>query len=139
MLRAGGPLDVLTPLSDCRQRTVEKMERKILGVSYMCWISTTGFCVVGYYVLDQFYSHLFLFCFSFVSLLSLLSGYHANSYHAPFIPHGLSRPYHHCTAITPVYISRLSRHSIFLLLGCHTRAITLYHTRKSGYHTRHSS
>ena len=75
---------------------------------------------------------------------SLFSGYHAEGYHAPSIPHGLSRPglsrlYHHCMAITPVYISRLSRQSIFLLLGYHTRAITLYHTRKSGYHTRHSS
>ena len=52
---------------------------------------------------------------------------------------GLSRPYHHCTAITPVYTSRLSRHSLVLLLGYHTRAITLHHTRKSGYHTRHRS
>ena len=38
MLRAGGLLDVLTPLSDCRQEPVEKMERIISGVSYMCWI-----------------------------------------------------------------------------------------------------
>ena len=39
MLRAGGLLDVLTPLSDCRHETVEKiMERRISGVSYMCWM-----------------------------------------------------------------------------------------------------
>ena len=32
-------LDVLTPLSDCRHETVEKiMERRISGVSYMCWM-----------------------------------------------------------------------------------------------------
>ena len=32
-------LDVLTPLSDCRQEIVEKiMERRISGVSCMCWI-----------------------------------------------------------------------------------------------------
>ena len=38
MLRAGGLLDVLTSLSDSRQETVEKiMERRISGVSYMCW------------------------------------------------------------------------------------------------------
>ena len=49
--------------------------------------------------------------------VSLFPAYHAKGYHAPSIPHGLSRPYHHCTAITPVYISRLPRHSIFLLLG----------------------
>ena len=42
--------------------------------------------------------------------------------------------YHVC-----VYISRLSYHSLILLLGYHTRAITLHHTRKSGYYTRHSS
>ena len=35
---------------------------------------------------------------------SLFSGYHTEGYHVPPIPHGLSRPYHHCTAITPVYI-----------------------------------
>ena len=38
-----------------------------------------------------------------------------------------------------VYISQLSRHSLVLLLGYHTRAMTLHHTRTSGYHTRHSS
>ena len=36
--------------------------------------------------------------------VSLFPAYHAKGYHAPSIPHGLSRPYHHCTAITPVYI-----------------------------------
>ena len=71
--------------------------------------------------------------------MSLFSRHHAEGYHAPPIRPGLSRPYHHCTAITPVYISRLSRHSLVLLLGYHTRAITLHHTRKTGYHTRHSS
>ena len=48
-------------------------------------------------------------------------------------PHLYRTGYHAC-----VYISRLSRHSLILLLGYHTRAITLHHTRKSGYHTRHS-
>ena len=33
-----------------------------------------------------------------------ITGYHAEGYHAPSIPHGLPRLYHHCTAITPVYI-----------------------------------
>ena len=32
-------LDVLTSLSDCRHETVERiMERRISGVSYMCWM-----------------------------------------------------------------------------------------------------
>ena len=47
-----------------------------------------------------------LFCL----LSCLFSGYHAKGYRAPSIPHGLSRLYHHCTATTPVYISRLPRH-----------------------------
>ena len=62
---------------------------------------------------------------------------------------GLPRPIYTPRAITPlpplhgyhacVYISRLSRHSLVISLGYHTRAITLHHTRTSGYHTRHSS
>ena len=39
MLRAGGLLDVLTSLSDCRHETVERiMERRISGGSCMCWM-----------------------------------------------------------------------------------------------------
>ena len=38
------------------------------------------------------------------SILCLYPGYHAEGYHAPSIPHGLSRLYRHCTATTPVYI-----------------------------------
>ena len=49
MLRAGGLLDVVTPLSDCIQESVEKMERSILGVSYMYWICTTGFRLVFFF------------------------------------------------------------------------------------------
>ena len=98
------------------------------------------------YVLDGLLRRDFVLWFLCARLISvsLFSGYHAEGYHAPPIPHGLSRlglsrPYHHCTAITRVYISRLSRRSLVLLLGYHNRAITLHHTRKSGYHTRHSS
>ena len=54
------------------------------------------------YVLDLYNG--ILCCGFLCALLTLLSGYHAGGYHAPSIPHGLSRPYHHCTAITPVYI-----------------------------------
>ena len=74
-----------------------------------------------------------------VQLQSLFSGYHAENVYAPPIHPGLSRLYHHCTAITPVYIYWLSRHSLVPHQGYHTRAITLHHTRKSGYHTLHSS
>ena len=114
-------LDVLTSLSDCRHETVEGiMERRISGVSYMCWMdSTTRFCVVG-----------FMYPINIILLLLLFHGYHAEGYHAPSLPP---------RAITTVYESRLSRHSISLLLGYHTRAITLHYTRTSRYHTRHSS
>ena len=66
-------LDVPTQLSDCRQEPVEKMDRRISGVSYMYWM--------------DFYNE--IFCCGFlgarlisVSFLGLFSGYHAEGYHA---------------------------------------------------------
>ena len=99
-------LDVLTALSDCRHETVEKItERRISGVSYMCWIDFhNGIwgCGLLCTLLISFYftantprattPHLYI------------TGYHAEGYHAPSIPHGPPRLYHHCTAITSVYI-----------------------------------
>ena len=108
-------MDVLTPLSYCRHETVERIiERRISGVSYMCWmdfrnaILCCGFLcarLISVYLVSISASFLCLFC------VYIYPGYHAEGYHAPSIPHGLSRLYHHCTAITPVYASRLSRHS----------------------------
>ena len=47
-----GLLDVLTPLSDCRRESVERWNGEFRGVRICIgWISTTGFCVVGFYVL----------------------------------------------------------------------------------------
>ena len=106
MLRAGGLLDVLTALSDCRQETVVKiMERRIWGVSYMCWINFhNGIWGCGFLctllITLYFVSILSLFCVS-------LYGYHAEGYHVPSLPP---------RAITPVYTSHP---------GYHTRAITL--------------
>ena len=115
-------LDVLTALSDCRHETVEKiMERRISGVSYMCWIDFhngiwgCGFLCARLITL-YFVSILSLFCLYFVSLFPATT------------PRAItSLPYHHG-------LSRLCIHP-----GYHTRAITLHHTRTSGYHTRHSS
>ena len=80
------------------------------------------------YVLDgfpqrDFVLRVFMCSINFTSTLvfSFVSLFRLPRRGLPYIPHGLSR------------------HSIFLLLGYHTRAITLHHTRKSGYHTRHSS
>ena len=92
-----GMLNVRTSLSDSRQETVEKiMERRISWVSYMCWIDFhNGNWGCGF-LCARLISFLFVACLYF--------GYHAEGYHAPSIPHGPPRLYHHCTAITPVYI-----------------------------------
>ena len=93
MLRAGGLLDVLTPLSDSRQESVEKMERRISGVSYMCWmgfhnaILCCGFLCAR---LISFYS-----VSIFVSILCLFSLFR--------LPRrGLPRPIYIARAITPL-------------------------------------
>ena len=108
-------LDVLTPLSDCRHETVEKiMERRISGVSYMCWMDFHNtFLCCGFLCAR-------LISLYFVSILCL--SFPATTPRAT-TPH----PYHHG-------LSRLCIHP-----GYHTKAITLHHTRTSGYHTRHSS
>ena len=75
-------LDVLTPLSGCRQESVEKMERRISGGSYLYWICTTEFVL-----------WVFVCSINFSESLSrlprrglprptgLFSGYHAEGYH----------------------------------------------------------
>ena len=70
------------------------------------------------YVLDGFPQRDFvLWVFMCPTNISLFcdhlycTGYHAEGYHAPSLPP---------RAITPVYASRLSRHSIYLFLGYHT-------------------
>ena len=109
-------LDVLTPLSDCRHETVEKiMERRISGVSYMCWIDFhNGIWGCGFLCAR-------LITLYFVSILSLF----CLSFRLP--RRGLSRPfltttgYHACVYI-PVTTPELSRST---------------NTRTSGYHTRY--
>ena len=54
----------------------------------------------------------FVYPINIILFLLLFHGYHAEGYHAPSIPHGLPRLYHHCTAITSVYISRLPRQGL---------------------------
>ena len=44
-------LDVLAPLSDSRQESVEMMKRRISGVLYMCWMDFhNAISVVVFYV-----------------------------------------------------------------------------------------
>ena len=108
--RVSSVLDVLTALSDCRHETVEKiMERRISGVSYMCWIDFhNGIWGCGL-LCTPLISFYFFFYFTANTPRATtphlyITGYHAEGYHAPSIPLGLSRLYHHCTATTPVYI-----------------------------------
>ena len=140
MLRAGGLLDVLTPLSDCRQESVEKMERRISGVSYMYWMDFYNEIFCCGFLCARLISVYFvsLLCVSFVS--SSLS-FPATTPRVT-TPHLYRTGYHAFTTtarLPRLSLSRLSRHSLILLLGYHTRVISLHHTRKSGYHTRHSS
>ena len=115
MLRAGGLVGVLTALSDCRHETVEKiMERRISGVSYMCWIDFhnriwgCGFLCARLVTLYFVSIFCLYFCVS-------LSGYHAEGYHVPSLPP---------RAITPVYTSRLPHQSYHAPLMHVHRVIT---------------
>ena len=100
-------LDVLTPLSDCRHETVERiMERRISGVSYMCWMNfhNAVLCRGPLYarLMSLLFRPLFLSLFCVLYFVSVFSGYHAEGYH----PRSLA-----LRAITPVYTSRLPHQS----------------------------
>ena len=114
-------LDVLTPLSDCRQESVEKMERTISGVSYMCWIDFhNGILSCGF-----FCARLISVCpFFWVSITARATTPHRSLFRLP--RRGLPRPYG-C-----IQANRLPR-----LQGYHTRATTLQINFwvQAGYHT----
>ena len=106
-------LDVFTPLPDCRQESVEKMERIILGISCLYWIWSSGTTFTAY---CSFPGMSLQRVFVYLVNLSLFSGYHAEGYHA--------RRY--------IQANRLPR-----LQGYHTRATTLRTNFwvQAGYHT----
>ena len=84
-------LDVLTTLSDCRHETVEKiMERKISGVSYMCWMDFHNAILCCGFLCAR------LISVYFVSLLSSL----LSLFRLP--RRGLPRPIYTARAITPL-------------------------------------
>ena len=133
-------LDVLTPLSDCRQESVEKMERRILEVSYICWMDFhNGILCCGFLCAR-------LISFSLSSLLSLLP--RLSLFRLP--PRRLPRPIYTSRAITPraitplpplhgyhacVYISRLSRHFRSLpFTGCHATCFFSIYTTTGAPH-----
>ena len=120
-------LDVLTALSDSRQETVEKIH------------GTENF--VGFlYVLGRFPQRDFgLWVFMCTTNVSLFCVCSVTIYIARAITPRLSRLYHHCTATTLVSFPAITPQFLVLFLGYHTRAISLHHTHKSGYHTRRSS
>ena len=87
-----GLLDVLTPLSDCRQESVEKMERRISEVSYMCWMDFHNGILCCGFLCARLISFSFVSIASFVSFPATtprattphlyLTGHHAQGYHA---------------------------------------------------------
>ena len=84
------------------------MERRISGVSYMCWIDFhNGIWGCGF-LCARLITLYFVSIFCFYFTAKHAAGYHAQGYHAPSIPHGPPRLYHHCTAITPVYIPAIT-------------------------------
>ena len=95
-------LDVLTPLSDCRQESVQKMEPRILGVSYLYWIWSSGTTFTAYCCFPgmPLQRDFVLWVFVCSVNLSLFSGYHAEGYHAPPIPYGYHAEGYHARADT---------------------------------------
>ena len=89
-------LDVLTPLSDCRQESVEKMERRILGVSYLYWIWSSCTTFTAYCFPGMSLQRVFVCSVNF----SLFSGYRAEGYYAPPIPYGYHAEGYHARADT---------------------------------------
>ena len=89
-----GAVGLLTPLSDCKQESVKKMDRRILGVSYMCVMDFhNGILCCGFLrarIISLHFSTLFLPppCVFSVSFLRLPR-------------QGLPRPIYFARAITP--------------------------------------
>ena len=99
-------MDVLTPLSDCRQDPVEKMERRISGVSYMYWMNFCNdifFCgfLCARLISVSFSGSLFrLPRRGLPRPTALFSGYHAEGYNARTDAFKLTG-YHVCRVTTP--------------------------------------
>ena len=114
MLRAGGLLDVLTPLSDCRQESFEKMERIILWIriciGFGLAVPPLPHIVVFRVCLYNGFFVLWVFVCSVN--LSLFSGYHAEGYYAPPVPYGYHAESYH------------ARTDTFKLTGYHVCRVT---------------
>ena len=102
MLRAGGLLDVLTPLSDCRQEPVEKMNgefggfRICIGFGPCSGTTFTAYCFPGMSLQRDFVLWVFVCSVN----LSIFSGYHAEGYQARTDTFKLTG-YHVCRVTTP--------------------------------------
>ena len=113
ILQVGGLLDVLTPLSDSKQESVEKMDRRILGVSYMCGMDLhNGILCCGFLcapIISLYFSTVFLplpCVFSFSLLRLPRQRLPRLNYVARTITPSPLHSYHAC-----VLTSRLPRHS----------------------------
>ena len=115
---ASRELDVLTPLSDCRQESVEKMEQRILGVSYLYRMDLYN----GISCCGLLCAHLISVCLFRLPHRGLPRP--TDTLRLP--RRGLPRPYRYIQANRPPRLQ-----------GYHTRATTL-HTDfwvQAGYHT----
>ena len=148
MLRAGGLLDVLTPLSDCRHETVEKiMERRISGVSYLCWMDFHNtFLCCGFLCARISLYFVSILCLSFrlprrglTRPIITTTGYHACVY-IPVITPELSRSTIHVhRVITPaisnsyfvVYLSHFTPPLLLLLHHHRAPHATTYSTNRT--------
>ena len=149
-------MDVLTPLSDCRQESVEKMEQRILGVSYLYWIWSSGTTFTAYCCSPGMSLQRVFVLWIFVcsANLSLFSGYHAEGYHAPPIPYGYHAEGYHARTDTfklaGYHVCRLSHpsyHAPYKLLGTggisHLRVVFSYfsfhrRTRRCFHNNNHN-
>ena len=96
-------MDVLAPLSDCRQEPVEKMERRISGVSYMCWMDFHNEILCCGFTCARLISVSFSGSLPQRGLprpTALFPGYHAKGYHARTDAFKLTG-YHVCRVTTP--------------------------------------
>ena len=102
MLRAGGLLDVLTPLSDCRQESVERWNGDFGGLVYVLdRFPQRDFGLWGFMCPINF--SLFFWVSTTATATTphrSLSGYHAEGYHARTYAIKLTG-YHVCRVTTP--------------------------------------
>ena len=125
-----GLLDVLTPLPDSRQASVEKIERRIFRGFRICvgYISTTRFCVVGF----MCPINISLFWVYSASILCLFCVYIPATTPRATTPHLYRTGYHAFTTCTATTLS-LSRYHATVLCSIPGLSHLSYHAPPHTY------